>query len=144
MSTPPPGFKFDNFGDPHFMNQCPKYFDDERITHNWKACGALPRNSCIGGDVGNGSRGRSGGGGRGGGGNYGQGNFTSPAKNETVCVVNGKAYAACKDCGWNSGDRSHTSGGHELSSMRRYPVTFKLKTNMNKLLGASEGGSDGD
>ena len=29
MSTPPPGFKYNDCGDPHFMNQCPKDFDDE-------------------------------------------------------------------------------------------------------------------
>ena len=148
MSTPPPGFKCDNCGDPHFMNQCPKYFDDERITHNWKARGAPPRNRRGGGDGGNGGRGSGGGcgrgGGRGHGGNYGQGNFIPPAKKETVNVVNGKTYTACKDYGWNSGDRVHTSGGHEISSMIRYSITFALKTKTNNLLGAADGDIGGD
>ena len=99
MSTPPTEFKCDNCGDSHFMNQCPKYFYDERIARNRKARGAPPRNSRSGGDGVNGGRGRGGGVGRGCGGvrgcgggggrgrNYGQGNFSSPSKNETVRVV---------------------------------------------------------
>ena len=126
------------------MNQFPYCFDDERIARNRKAHGAPPRNCRGGGDGGNGSRSYSGGGGCGGGGNYGRGNFSSLAKNETVFVVNGKAYTVCKDCGWNSGDLALTSGGHELSRMSGYSVTFSLKTNMNNLLGAAEGGSGGD
>ena len=92
------------------------------------------------------SRSRSRGRGRGRicGGNYVQGNFSSPANSEMVRVVNGKAYAACKYCGWNSGNRAQTSGGHELSSMSGYSVTFALKNKMNKLLGSADGGSGGD
>ena len=59
-------------------------------------------------------------------------------------VVNGKAYSAFKECGWNSGDRAHTSGGHELSSISRYSITFALKTKMNNLFGKADGGSGGD
>ena len=59
-------------------------------------------------------------------------------------VVNGKAYAPCKDCGLNSGDRAHTSGGHEISSMSRYSVNFALKTKMNKILDAADSDSGGD
>ena len=108
MYTPTPGFKCDNCGDPYFMNQCPKYFDDERIARNWKARGAPPRNRRGGRNGGNGGcgqgggggrggsvgRGRSGGGGRVSSGKCGQGNVFLPAKNETVRVVNEKAYAA--------------------------------------------------
>ena len=68
ISTPPPGFKCDNFGDPHFMNQFPKDFDDECITCNHKACVALPSNRRGVGGRGNGGGGRGGVGGRGGGG----------------------------------------------------------------------------
>ena len=64
MYTPPPGLKFDNYGDPHFMNQCPKDFDDERIACNCKARGTPPRNRRGSGDGGNGGRGQGGGGGR--------------------------------------------------------------------------------
>ena len=59
-------------------------------------------------------------------------------------VVNGKTYTACKDYGWNSGDRVHTSGGHEISSMIRYSITFALKTKTNNLLGAADGDIGGD
>ena len=59
-------------------------------------------------------------------------------------VVNGKAYTACKDCGWNSGDRAHMSGGHKLSITSGYSVNFVLKTKMDNLLGAADGGSGGD
>ena len=123
------------------MNQCPKDFDDERIVRKRKACGAPPINFRVGGDVrdvgrghgGGGGGGRGGGLGRGGsrGGNYGQEDFSSPAKKETVSVVNGKAYAVCKDCGRNSGECAHTPGSHELSSTGGYLVTFDLKTKMN-------------
>ena len=137
------------------MNQCPNDFDDERIDCNRKARGALLRNCCGSGDGGNGGRGggcggsgsgRGGSDGRGGGrgGNYVQVNFSSTAKNETVSVVNGKEYDAYKDCGWNSGNRSYTSGVHEISSMSEYSVTFALKTKMNNLLGAAKGDSGGD
>ena len=68
MSTPPPGFKCDNFGDPNFMNQCLKDFDDERITCNWKARGTPPGNRQGGGYEGNDGHGRCGIGSRGGGG----------------------------------------------------------------------------
>ena len=152
ISTPTPGFKCDNCGNPHFMNQCPKNFDNERIARNRKAHGDPPSNSCGGGNEKNGGRGCSGGNGcgrgsgsgRGCGGNYGQGNFSSPAKNKTVCVVNSKTYTTCKDCLWNSGDRAHTSVSHELSSMSRYSVTFALNTNMNNLLGAANVSSGSD
>ena len=140
------------------MNQCPTYFDYERIARNWKACGAPPRNLRGGGDVGNGGRGRGGGGGHGRIGrhvwgrgdshsccsNYGQGGFSLPAKNKTVCIVNSKDYSACKDCGCNSGERAHTSDRHEIYSMRGYSVTFALKTKMNNLLGAADGSSGSD
>ena len=75
------------------MNQSPKDFDDDRIAHNRKARGAPPRNFCGGGNGGNGGRGSGDGGGSGCGSNYGQGNISSPAKNKTARVVNGKAYA---------------------------------------------------
>ena len=158
MSTPPPGFKCDNFGNPNFMNQCPKYFDDERITCNWKACGAPPINhrgsddggnggcdrSGIGGQGGGGGRGCGGGGGGDGGGNCGQGNFSSPAKNDRVLVVDGKACAACKYCGWNSGNCAQMTGSHNLSRMSGYSVTFALNTNINELLVADDSGRGGD
>ena len=86
------------------MNNSPKHFDDESITRNRKSCGAPPINCRGSGDGGNSGCG----GGCGGGGGHGCGlgrnsnyrkvNFSSPVNNEEVCVVNGKAYAACKNC----------------------------------------------
>ena len=107
----------------------PKGFHDERITCNRKSRGAPPSNFRGDGDGGNGGRG---------------GGFSSPANNETVRVVNGKAYAACKYCVCNSGNCAQTSVGHELSRMSGYSVTFALKTKMNKILGAADGVSCGD
>ena len=65
MSAPRPGLKCDNFGDPHFMNQCPKHFDDECIARNRKASDAPPRNRHVGGNGVNCGRVYGGGDGRG-------------------------------------------------------------------------------
>ena len=126
-STPPKGFKYDNCLGDHFMNQCTKDFNDDRIAQNRKARGVPPSNysggrGSRGGRGGRGRRsGRSGrgGGGRGGrgGGAYGEGKFGPPQKNETVRLVDGTAYAACKTCGWNCGPKAHTSGAHDLSTI---------------------------
>ena len=129
------------------MNQCPNIFYGKHITRNRTARDAPPINFCDGGNGGNVSHGRVGSGGReisgghgcgGGGGrvsgnSYGKGDFSSPYKNDTVHVVNGKAYAACKDCGWNIGYRAHMSGVHKIYIMSGYSLTFALKTNMNNL-----------
>ena len=57
-------------------------------------------------------------------------------------LINGKAYAACKICGWNDGNKAHTSGAHSLSEQSGYSVTFALKTKMNAL--DDDGGDDDD
>ena len=133
---PPNGFKCDNCLGPHFMNQCPKEFNDTRISKNRETCGADP-----------GRRGRGGCGGRGerrGGTHTGCGcwKFGAPAKDETVHLVDGSAYAACKHYGWNTGSYMHTTSDHEVSKKIGYSVSFALQTKLNKL-GGTTGRDDG-
>ena len=39
---------------------------------------------------------------------------------KTACLVDGKAYAVCKDCVWNIGCTAYTTGACEVSGQRRY------------------------
>merc|ERR1712086_793003 len=132
-SVPPNGVKCDNCLGPHYMNQCPKEFDEARIAKNREARGAAP---------GRGGRGRRGGRGGGARTGYGRGKFGAPDKNETVRLIDGSAYAACKHCGWNKGRCSHTTGAHDVSSKSGYSVSFALQTQLNKV--ANKDGGDDD
>ena len=60
-SVPPNGFKCDNCLGPHYMNQCPKEFDEARIAKNREARGAAPGRGGRGGPGGRGDRGGRGG-----------------------------------------------------------------------------------
>merc|ERR1712194_123102 len=71
-SVHPNGFKCDNCLGPHFMNNCPKDFDEARIAKNRKACSADPSRSGRGGGAHTG---------------YGRGKFGAPAKDETVRLI---------------------------------------------------------
>jgi hypothetical protein len=96
----PRGFKCDNCLGPCFMKMCPIECDYDCIAKNHAARGGgTGRGGGRGrGDSGHGGRsGRIGG--RGVGGNCGRGKFGSPAKNETICVVDGSAYAEYTDRG---------------------------------------------
>jgi hypothetical protein len=142
--VPPNGFKCDNWLGPHYMNQCPKEFDEARIAKNQEARGAASGRGVCGGCGGRGDRGGRGGhGGRGGCARtgYGCGKFGSPDKNEIVRLIDGSAYAACKHCGWNTGRCSHTTGAHGVSLKSGYSASFALQTQLNKLVN-KDGGDD--
>ena len=128
-TTPPAGFKCDNCLGPHYMNACPKEFDEAAIARNRAARGA------SGGRGGGRSQGRGGRGGRGRGGRtgYSKGKFSPPAPGEVARLVNNKAYAACKHCGWNTGATAHTTGAHGLSAKLGYQQSYILHEAMNKV-----------
>ena len=46
---------------------------------------------------------------------------------ERVRVIDGKAMAACRTCGWNNGEGCHSSGFHELSLERGYVTSSYLQ-----------------
>jgi hypothetical protein len=53
--------------------------------------------------------------------------------NETARLINGKAYAACKECGWNRGPTAHTTGACELSGQKGYSTSHALVSAMKAL-----------
>lgn len=57
-------------------------------------------------------------------------NSPLPDKNETARLINGKAYAACKECGWNRGPTAHTTGACGLSMQRGYTSSYAVVTAM--------------
>ena len=67
--------------------------------------------------------------------NYGQKQWGKPKNNETVRKIEGKAYAACKQCGWNKGQSAHTTGRHD--DYEHNPNGFKtpsgLKAEMKRV-----------
>jgi hypothetical protein len=57
--------------------------------------------------------------------------------NETARLINGKSYAACKECGWNKDPTAHTTGACELSRQKGYSVSHAL-VNAMKAVRADE------
>ena len=46
--------------------------------------------------------------------------------NETARLINGKVYAACKECGWNRDPTKHTTGACTLSVQKGYNASHTL------------------
>lgn len=134
------GVECDNCKGNHYLRDCPKDKDDERIARNRKA-----RNEARGrGGRGGGRGGHNGGrGGRGGGRNpdkngYSRGKWGAP-KNSTEITrkIDGKVYCACKTCGWNKEGGGHTTGAHEayMASPCSYVMSKNLKIMVAKTRG---------
>ena len=125
--------KCDNCQGDHYLICGKKKMNEANIAKNKAARGA-PASSYLGGCGG----GRGGGRGAGRGGGRGdtergrggcqprgkdrppancdaRGKFGAPKPHERVRVIDGKAMAACRTCGWNDGAGCHSSGSHELS-----------------------------
>ena len=49
-----------------------------------------------------------------------------PGVNETAHLIDGKAYAACKECSWNKGPTAHTTGACGLSGQKGYSALHSL------------------
>ena len=109
------------------MNNCPKEFNKACIAKNRKARGADPSRGGRGGRGRRGGRGGRGGHGGGARTDYGRGKFGAPAKDETIQLIDGSAYAVCKHCGWNTGSCMHTTGAHNVSKKSGYSMSFALQ-----------------
>jgi hypothetical protein len=54
--------------------------------------------------------------------------------NEVARLIDGKVYAACKECGWNVGRTAHTTAACELSGKKEYHKPHLLVTAMKAVL----------
>ena len=48
-------------------------------------------------------------------------------------MINGQAHAACKMCGWTSGPKIHTTGGHAKASSNNYTPSKTLRMNISRV-----------
>ena len=58
-------------------------------------------------------------------------------------MIDGKAHAACKHCGWTCGPQIHTTGAHGKASAHNYTPSKTLRMNIAKVE-SSSGGNDQD
>ena len=56
-------------------------------------------------------------------------------------MIDGKAHAACKFCGWTCGPQIHTTGAHGKASVNNYTPSKTLRMNISKVE-SSSGGND--
>lgn len=153
-----------NCGGPHIVPECKQPRDEARIKRNREAFLKAKQQSGGGGGGGRG-RGngggrppRGGGAGRGGGGRsnttpsgYSRGAFGPPKKNEVVRTIKKQVYCACnKGCGWTTGDKAHSSGGHDafmagnyvMPESHPYKQALAARANSQSQGGGSGGGTN--
>ena len=53
-------------------------------------------------------------------------------------MIDGKAHAACKFCGWTCGSQIHTTGAHAKASANNYTLSKTLRMNISKVESSSE------
>ena len=58
----------------------------------------------------------------------------SPNINKVTCLIYGKAYVACKDCGWNDGRIAHITGACEVAGKKGYQKLHLLATAMQAVV----------
>ena len=143
------GVACDNCLGPHYIRDCTSDKDEVAIARNRKA--RQQRQSSGGGRGGRGGRGGCGGrGGRGGRGDnnnnknahgYGRGKFGKPYEGETVRKIGGKAYCACKTCGWNKGSTAHTTKAHADA---QYPESYVMRPSLKREMSQVSGADDSD
>ena len=137
--------KCDNCLAEHYLKHCKKKMNDVKIVKNKAARGAPASSYRGGGGRGGGRGGERGNAGRGCGheprgkdrppANYdSRGKFGAPEPHERVCVVDGKAFTACRTCGWNDAEGCHSSGSHELSLERGHVTSPFLQHEMDVAL----------
>ena len=138
------GVTCDNCGGSHVVRDCTEPKDQDRIARNAKARNEKFReyrannnnsNSNRGGDRNYGGNRNNNGQQQGKSNNYGRKQWGKPKDNEIVRKIQGKAYAACKQCGWNKGPSAHTTGRHD--DYERNPNGFEtpsvLKAEMKRV-----------
>ena len=110
--TPDPNkvYDCDNCHGNHPSSQCPKEIDEDRVARNRKARLEKSKGSQRGKQT---PKKSDGGGGKSTNRNgYGRGAFGPPKSGEVARKIKGKAYVACKTCGWTTGSAMHTTGDH--------------------------------
>ena len=141
------GPKCDNCGGNHVVRDCKTPRNEQRIEQNrkarqeaWKQARQNDNGGARGGTRGGSKRTDRNGYTRGA---FGQGKFKPPKQGEVARKVGNRVYCACKECGWTSGDKAHSSGDHG-----RYmdnPSSFKMNPRhpyMIKLEAVSGNGGD--